>query len=112
MVEIRRKHKILSINELTTLENYKIWYREQHNDLPENLLKQMREDHLRKTIQKRHGYSTRNKRQINLPVARSGAYHNSFLFKGLHDLQLLSNDIKTEKKESIFVRKCKQELLK
>ena len=50
MAEIRKKYNILNINELTTLENYKIWYREQENCLPENLLKQMREDHLRQTV--------------------------------------------------------------
>ena len=35
--EVRKKYNILSINELTTLENYKLWYKEQ----PGILLKQM-----------------------------------------------------------------------
>ena len=112
MAEIRKKYNILSINELTKLENYKIWYREQGNCLPKNLLKQMREDHQRQTIRKKHGYDTRNKRQMNLPTARSKAYRNSFLFKGLRDFQLLPNEINSEQHELKFIKKCKQNLLK
>ena len=56
--DLQNKHKILSINQLITLENYKIWYKEQHSNLPQNLLKQMREDHLQKSINKTHNYST------------------------------------------------------
>ena len=110
--EIWKKHNILSINELTTLENYKIWYKEQGNNLLGNHLAQMREDHLRQTIRKQHSYATGNKHQMNLPTARSRAYRTSFLFKGLRDFQLLSNNIKSEDKEESFIRKCKQELLK
>ena len=112
VMEIRKKYRILSINELTKLENYKLWYREQGNCLPENLLKQMRVDHQRQTIRKKHCYDTCNKRQMNLPAARSKAYRNSFLFKGLQDFQLLPNEIKSEWHESHFIRKCKQNLLK
>ena len=52
MAEIRKNHNILSINELIKLENYKLWYREQGNHLPKNLLKQMRVDHKRQPMQK------------------------------------------------------------
>ena len=83
VAEIRRNYNILSINELTKLENYKLWYQEQGNCLPKNLLKQMRVDHKRQPIRKKHSYDTCNKRQMNLPMARSKAYCNSFLFKGL-----------------------------
>ena len=69
VAEIRRNFNILSINELTKLENYKLWYREQGNCLPKNLLKQMRVDHKRQPIRKKHGYDTCNKRQMNLPKA-------------------------------------------
>ena len=112
VAEIRRNYNILSINELTKLENYKLWYREQGNCLPKYLLKQMRVDHQRQTIRKKHGYDTCNKRQMNLPMARSKAYHNSFLFKGLREFQLLPNEIKSEQCELKFIKKCKQELLK
>ena len=70
-LEVRKKYKILSINELTNLENYKLWYKEQHCDLPENLLKQMRINHLQRIIRKRHKYSTRIKQQMNLPVEKA-----------------------------------------
>ena len=111
VAETRKTHNILSINELTKLENYKLWYRKQKNSLPENLLKQMRMDHQSHTIKKVHNYETRNKKQMNLPTARSNAYRTSFLFKGLRDFQLLPNDIKHEQHESHFIRKCKQRLL-
>ena len=110
--EIRQKHHILSINKLTTLENYKIWHKEQRNSLPQNLLKLMREDHLRQPIKKKHKYATRNKQQMNLPTARSRSYQNSFLFKGLREFQLLPNYFKTENDEQSFIKKCKEELLK
>ena len=103
VAEIRRNY-ILSINELTKLENYKLWYREQGNCLPKNLLKQMRVDHKRQPIRKKHSYDTRNKRQMNLPMARSKAYCNSFLFKGLRDFQLLPNEIKSEQGELKFIK--------
>ena len=112
VAEIRRNHNILSINELTKLENYKLWYREQGNHLPKNLLKQMRVDHKRQPIRKKYSYDTCNKRQMNLPMARSKAYRNSFLFKGLRDFQLLPNEIKSEQHEPKFIKKCKLELLK
>ena len=99
VAEIRRNYNILSINESTKLENYKLWYREQINCLPKNLLKQMRVDHKRQPIRQKHGYDTCNKRQMNLPMARSKAYCNSFLFKGLQDFQLLPNEIKSEQHE-------------
>ena len=112
VAEIRKKHNILSINELTKLENYKLWYQEQGNHLPKYLLKQMRVDHKRRPMRKKHSYDTRNKSQMNLPMARSKVYCNSFLFKGLRDFQLLPNEIKSEQHELKFIKKCKLELLK
>ena len=78
VAEIRRNYNILSINELTKLENYKLWYREQGNCLPKNLLKQMRVDHQRQTIRKKHSYDTHNKRH-GYPwlEARPTATHSS-----------------------------------
>ena len=72
----------------------------------------MRVNHKRQPIRKKHGYDTRNKRQMNLPMARSKAYHNSFLFKGLRDFQLLPNEIKLEQHKPKFIKKWKLELLK
>ena len=69
-------------------------------------------DHLRQTIRKKHDYDTCNKQQMNLPTARSKAYRNSFLFKGLQDFQLLPNEIKSEQHKLKLIRKCKQNLLK
>ena len=109
--EIQKKHKILSINNLTKLENYKLWYQEQNNTLPRNLLRLMREDHKQHELNKTHGYATRNKNQMNLPVANNGIYCSCFLFKGLQDYQLLPGEIKAEKTEKSFMLKCKTNLL-
>ena len=79
--DIKTKYNILSINELTKLENYKMWYREQGNCLPKNLLKQMREDHQKQTIRKKHSYDTCNKRQMNLPTARNRLTTTHFSLK-------------------------------
>ena len=108
VAETQKNHNILSINKLTTLANYKIWYREQRNSLPTNLLKQMREDHLKLTIKKKHCYSTQNKHQMNLPQLEVKHIAILFLFKGLRDFQLLPNEIKSEQHEWKFIRLCKQ----
>ena len=47
---LKKENNILSINELTRLENYKLWHQEQDNCLPHNLMKQMRLDHQQHTI--------------------------------------------------------------
>ena len=42
---------------------------------------------------------------MNLPMARSKVYRNSFLFKGLRDFQLLPNEIKSEQHKLKFIKK-------
>ena len=109
--EIADQHKILRINDLIHLENYKIWYKHHNKQLPKNLQDVMRTNHKYVDLQKTHQYSTRNKKEINLPPADTQTYRSSFLFKGLRDYQLLPAEIKSEKRENKFVTRCKEYLI-
>ena len=106
-----RKHKILTINQLTQIENFKIWKKLDMGELPANLSKTLTLDHNNKNLHKQHGYSTRNKMLPNLPHAQSQLYRKSILFQGLRDFQLLPATIRNEKKFKAFVHKCKTLLL-
>ena len=110
--EIVDQYNILRINDLIQLENYKIWYKHHNKQLPRNLQEVMRTDHENVNLLKTHRYSTRNKKEINLPRADTQTYRSSFLFKGLCKYQLLPAEIKAEKKEKKFVTDCKEYLIK
>ena len=109
--EIYKQHRILCVNDLILLENYKIWFRHQHNHLPLNLQEVMKTDHKSCNLLKSHGYATRNKKEINLPMADIRTYRGSFLFKGLRDYQLLPLEVKSERNEKKFITKCKNYLI-
>ena len=81
--EAIKQHRILRINELIQLENYKIWSRYHANQLPENLMDVMGSDHKNNSLAKVHAYLTRSKKESNLPVAYTTTYRSSFLFQGL-----------------------------
>ena len=109
--EIYRKHKILTIRQLTQSENFKIWKKLDMGELPKNLSKTLTLDHMNQDLHKQHGYSTRNKTLPNLPNAHSQLYRKSLLFQGLRDFQLLPATIRNERKFKFFVTKCKTFLL-
>ena len=109
--KMAKQHKILHVNELIQLENYKIWFKHHSKCLPKNLQELMRTDHKSSKLLKTHRYSTCNKKEINLPVADTKTYRSSFLFKGLRDYQLLPMEMKSEKNGKKFVTSYKEHLL-
>ena len=109
--EIYKKRKILTVNQLTQIENFKIWKKLDMGELPTNLSKTLTLDHNNKDLHKQHGYSTRNKTLPNLPNAQSHLYRKSVLFQVLRDFQLLPATIRSEMKFKSFVNKCKTLLL-
>ena len=82
-LEIYNKHKILNIEQLTQLENYKIWKKLDMGVLPTNLGITLTLDHKDKDLHKQHDYATRNKTLPNLLNAQSNLYRKSVLFQGL-----------------------------
>ena len=109
--KMAKQHKILHVNELIQSENYKIWFKHHSKRLPKNLQELMRMDHKSSKLLKTHRYSTRNKKEINLPVTDTKTYRSSFLFKGLRDYQLLPMEMKSEKNGKKFVTSYKEHLL-
>ena len=109
--EAYKKHKILNINQLTQLENYKIWKKLDMGTLPRNLSAALTVDHNKRNLHKQHDYATRAKSLPNLPNVHSHLYRTSLLFRGLRDYQLLSAAIRKERNFMTFVSKCKTFLL-
>ena len=70
----------------------------------------MKEDHNKLNLEKQHSYNTRRKREINLPLATSLLYKNSFYVKGLKLYGELPTEIKEEKSYNRFVNRCKNYL--
>ena len=110
IADIYLDHNILTLTQLTELENFKIWYKHYHDTLPVNFSKLMNEDHTGKRLTKVHKYNTRRKHEINSPLATVSRYRSSFLVKGLQSYSSLPTEIKNETSYIRFVNKCKQYL--
>ena len=110
IVETYKKYDILPFDKLIELEMYKTWHKCYLQMLPTKLTCLMKEDHNKSNIEKQHSYNTRRKREINLPLATSLLYKNSFYVKGLKLYSELPTEIKEEKNFKLFVNNCKKYL--
>ena len=104
-------HSILKLESLVKLENAKTWHKYYQNKLPANLMEMMRQDHNKTNLQKQHGYNTRNKKEINLPLATCQAYKSSFYVEGLKVYSNLPSEIKKEEQLNRFVNAYKKHLI-
>ena len=107
---IYEDHSILKLESLVKLENAKTWHKYYQNKLPVNLMEMMKEDHNKSALQKQHGYNTRKKKEINLPLATCQAYKSSFYVEGLKTYSNLPPEIKREEKLHCFVNAYKKHL--
>ena len=110
VLETYRKYSILPFQKLIELEMYKTWHKCYLSKLPSKLICLMKEDHNKVNLEKQHSYNTRNKREINLPLATSTVYKNSFYVKGSKLYSDLPSEIKEEKNYKLFVQRCKKYL--
>ena len=108
--EVYKKYDILPLNKLIELEMCKTWHKCYLQMLPKKLSCLMKEDHNKMNLEKQHSYNTRRKREINLPLATSLLYKNSFYVKGLKMYGELPIEIKEEKKYNLFVVRCKKHI--
>ena len=76
-------NKILTVKETISLEMAKLWHKYHLSMLPPKLIETMSTNHKEKDLSKRHGYYTRQKGLINLPLAKHAKYQRSFLVEGL-----------------------------
>ena len=104
--EIYKTHRILNLEQSTTLENIKLWYKYHHNTLLTKLKQNMGTDHSRSSLEKRYCYNTRNRGIPNLPQTTLNLYKNSFLFKGLRDYQLSPQSVK----DSSSIKQCTNQM--
>ena len=110
MTETYEKYNILQLNKLIDLEMYKTWHKCYLQMLPTKLIKLMKEDHNRSNLEKQHCYNTRRKKEINLPLAKTSVYKNSFYVCGSKLYSELPTEIKEKKIYKSFVNRCKNYL--
>ena len=110
--EIYRIYKIPKIEQLITIENTKLWHKQQTNQLPPTLQKIMTEDHTQSTLLRLHRYPTRNKCVPKLPGTKNNSYQKSLFVKGLSDYQKLPLGIRQLKNCKQFITKTKELILK
>ena len=103
--------KILKLDQLIQLANYKFGYKLQNGLLPTKTQSICLADSKRKSLEKKHKYSTRNKNLPNLPIKASTRYLNSFLCKGPHSILELPHEIKIKYNLHTFSKACKNLLL-
>ena len=99
--------KLLDLSQLIDLENNKLAYKIYHKQLPTRMLEILNSDSQNKTLNKNHGYNTRNKKVPNLPKANSVMYHQSFLYWGLKSMTTLHPDILNLSSIKSMVKMCK-----
>ena len=108
--KVYAEQKILTVENMIKLENFKIWYKYYNNLLPTRLKEIMTEDSNEHRVLKTHSYNTRQKTELNLPRA-TGHYKNSFYVKGMKDYSNLPNTIKKSRTLKQFITACKRQLL-
>ena len=102
---------ILTIEEMTRLENMKFHYKLVHQMLPQKIVEICYEDSKHQSLIKSHQYSTRNKSVPNLPVNMNKLYRESFLCKGPQSWLTLTVETREKHNLKSFIRKCKDNLL-
>ena len=108
---IYKDNNILKLENLIKVENVKTWHKYYTNTLPVKLMEMMREDHNKASLLKQHGYSTRRKKEINLPLATCHSYKTSFFVEGLKLYSDLPTEMKREKRLNRLVTMYKTHLL-
>ena len=105
-----KKLGILNINKLIKLELNKLGNRLTNHLLPSELVQCMSTDQNKKSLNKTHGYSTRNKAVPNNPRPTTKLYQSSFLCRSLSEYQSFLVATSDCKHYSHFVRCCKKYL--
>ena len=111
VLETMIKYKILTIENMISLEQCKWGYKLCHNLLPPKLSENMTFDHKNKSIKKVHGYNTRNKTTPNLPKVTGSKYRSSFLFQAIRNYTALNQNIRDSPNLKLFANCCKKLLL-
>ena len=71
--------KFLTVTDMIAVENLKLGWKLRNKCLPQKLLECATTDYMGKTLNKKHGYQTRNKTTPNMPLVRGSLYSKHFL---------------------------------
>ena len=115
----KRKHtsesfqllQLLTVSEIIKLQNLKLGFQVQHSRLPEMVAQACRTDAKSASLEKKHKYNTRRKREPNRPRPGSKWYNRSFLVKSMQEFQSLPDELKKIENQQHFVQLCKKHLL-
>ena len=111
LTEINTRYKILKFEDLIALEQCKWGYKLTHDLLPYRLTQNLTLDHKKKSTTKTHSYSTRNKKNPNLPNVTGTKYRISFLFQSIKHYNGVNRSTKESPTLASFVCACKKTLL-
>ena len=104
---VKPRTDFLNLLNLIKLENYKLCYKLMNKMLPDKLAADISLDKNNKPSNKKHGYNTRNKKQLNIPKHETSSYHNSFLCASIRDFSTLPHSIASCTSIHTFVAQCK-----
>ena len=104
--------KILTIQDLVQMANWKFGYKLSKKLLPEQTISICLEDSQRNSLLPNHQYNTRNKKIPNLPNKANKCYRESFLLKGPRSILKLDKETQDSPNLNIFTSRCKQILIK
>ena len=106
-----KHYRLLRFEDLVSHKMNKIWHKQHLSLLPTPLKRNMKTDVMGLTLEKRHGYNTRNRRYLNHPWASNEAYRKSFLTRGLQSYNELPLQIRASDSIGKFSLACKEHLL-
>ena len=108
LTDLYKKYKILNIDNVVDLELCKLGFKLNNDMLPVNLLTSLKGDARSKTLEKKHNYNTRNKKELNLPMTDNSKYHNNFLVQAIKCYSALPQTLKDC---TTFLNKLKNDYL-
>ena len=111
LTDLFKKYKVLTIDSVINLELCKLWFKLNNDMLPVNLLASLKGNARGKTLEKKHNYNTRNKKELNLPMTDNSKYHNSFLVQAIKCYSALPQTLKDCTTYGTFVNKLKNDYL-
>ena len=112
LTELYTKYKILTIDNVIDLELCKLGFKLHNEMLPVNLTASLKLDARGKSLEKKHNYNTRKKKELNLPMTDKNNYLNSFLFQAIKRHSALPSIVKNCTNYRTFVNSLKHEYFK
>ena len=103
--------QILNIKQLVELEHAKLGYRLRNKLLPKKIMQIISTDSSKKSLEKMHGYNTRNKNKLNLPKIRNKQYRYSFQYQANKQIMLLPKLETSKISYHTFIKSVKLTLL-